>query len=138
MRNLRAHISAFAVATFIVLVFGAGAMNWIVMPWATRHGQELEVPDVTERTVAEAERVVGKYGLRLVLDGTQNDPDVPPGHIVSQMPEAYLLVKKGRRIYVTVSKGGELFEMIVVSGGSVRRAKLMLRQHGFEMANVVE
>ena len=138
MRKVGAHILAFALATLVVLVFGGALLNWVVMPWVTRQGQEMEVPDVAEMEVAEAEKVLGKAGLRLVLDGTQNDPDVPPGHIVSQMPQAYSLVKKGRQIYVTVSKGGALSEMIGVSGGSVRQARLMLRQHGFEVGEVVE
>jgi serine/threonine-protein kinase len=138
MRKFGGHILAFVLATFIVLVFGAVVLNWIVMPWVTRHGQEIEVPDVAEQTVEAAENRLEKAGLMLVLEGTQNDPDVPPGHIVSQLPEAYSLVKKGRRIYAMVSKGGELHEMIDVSGGSVRQARLMLRQRGFEVGNVAE
>jgi serine/threonine-protein kinase len=138
MRKLSEYILAFALATFVMLVFGAVVLNWIVMPRVTRQGQEIEVPDVAERTVEAAENRLEKAGLMLVLEGAQNDPDVPPGHIVSQMPEAYSLVKKGRRIYAMVSKGGKLHEMIEVSGGSVRQAKLMLRQHGFEVGNVVE
>ncbi|OPX21982.1 MAG: hypothetical protein B1H02_06755 [Candidatus Latescibacteria bacterium 4484_107] len=138
MRKLIGHILAFVLATFIVLVFWAVVLNWIVMPRVTRQGQEIEVPDVTEQTVEEAENRLEKAGLMLVLEGAQNDPDVPPGHIVSQMPEAYSLVKKGRRIYAMVSKGGEQREMIEVSGGSVRQARLMLRQRGFEVGKVVE
>ena len=138
MRKVGTHILAFALATFVVLVLGGAVLNWVVMPWVTRQGQEIELPDVTEMATAEAEKVLEKTGLLLVLEGTQNDPDVPPGHIVSQMPEAYSLVKTGRRIYVTVSKGGALYEMIEVSGGSARQARLMLRQHGFEVGNVLE
>ena len=138
MRELSGHVLAFGLATFVVLVFGAVVLNWIVMPRVTRQGQEIEVPDVTERTVEEAEDKLEKAGLELVLEDAQNDPDVPPGHIISQLPGAYSLVKKGRRIYALVSKGGELHEMIEVSGGSVRQARLMLRQRGFEVGNVVE
>ena len=138
MRKLSGHILAFVLATFVVLAFGAVVLNWIVMPRVTRQGQEIEVPDVAEQTVEEAEDRLEKAGLQLVLEGAQNDPDVPPGHLVSQLPGAYSLVKKGRRIYAMVSKGGERHEMIEVSGGSVRQARLMLRQRGFEVGNVVE
>ncbi len=138
MRKLSGHILAFVLATFVVLAFWAVVLNWIVMPRVTRQGQEIEVPDVTERTVEAAENRLEKAGLQLVLEDAQNDPDVPPGHIISQLPGAYSLVKKGRRIYAMVSKGGERHEMIEVSGGSVRQARLMLRQRGFEVGNVVE
>ncbi|MCK5527506.1 MAG: PASTA domain-containing protein [Candidatus Latescibacteria bacterium] len=138
MRKLSGHMLAFVLAIFIVLALGAVVLNWMVMPRVTRQGQEIEVPDVAEQTVEEAENRLEKVGLQLVLEGAQNDPDVPPGHLVSQIPEAYSLVKKGRRIYAMVSKGGERHEMIEVSGGSVRQARLMLRQRGFEVGNVVE
>ncbi|MFH1006954.1 MAG: PASTA domain-containing protein [Candidatus Latescibacterota bacterium] len=138
MRKLSEHILAFGWATFLVVLFGVVVLNWIVMPWVTRQGQEIEVPDVTELSVEMGEGRLEKAGLELVLEGAQNDPDVPPGHIISQMPEAYSLVKKGRRIYALVSKGGERHEMIEVSGGSVRQARLLLRQRGFEVGNVVE
>jgi serine/threonine-protein kinase len=77
-----------------------------------------------------------REGLELVVDGEREDPDIPQGSIVSQMPPAYSTVKKARRIYVVVSKGAQMCRVPNVTDSSRRQAEVRLRQSGLRLGTV--
>jgi len=129
---------------FILALFGAAfllglvIMDRIVMPIVVGHGQEVIVPDITERSKNEARKVLDEVGLRIVLETEIFDPVVPEGYIVSQKPQAYSKVKKGRRIRVVISKGSEQLTVPdLIRGISLRTAEIELKSAGFDLGTVM-
>jgi beta-lactam-binding protein with PASTA domain len=119
--------------------FGAGLiiMDRVVMPRVVGHGDVVIVPDVTENTVEEAQRMLEESHLFCVKESEVYDPVVPEGYVISQNPRPYSNVKKGRRIYVVVSRGSEQLTVPDVTRGiSLRQAEIELKSSGFEMGSV--
>jgi eukaryotic-like serine/threonine-protein kinase len=111
-------------------------LDYIAMPIYTRQYQAIAVPDVTLRSFAEAEAMLAKSGLRIVKDGEKFDETLPAGRIVFQNPDALAMVKKGRRIYVTISKGGRTFPMPKLTGQSERDARFILQANELSLGRV--
>src|SRR5574344_2720167 len=94
------------VASFLLLL----VISFFVLKIYTRHGQEYIVPDIEGKVVSEIEQMSEmKYFDLVVIDSIFKE-DSPSGTILSQEPVADSKVKKGRKIYVTVSSlsGDEL------------------------------
>jgi serine/threonine-protein kinase len=112
------------------------ALDRIVMPVYTRHGQAIAVPDVTNLDFQSAKEVLESRGLRVVRASDRYDAHVPPGHVVFQEPRAGSQVKKGRRIYLTISKGEKKIPVPNLVGGSERDARFRLGSIGLNLQNV--
>ncbi len=82
---------------FLVLFF------WILLPWYTRHNEEIEVIDLTNFTKDQAEEMISNLGLRLVIVDSVFDPEKRPNAILEQIPKKGSRVKPNRAIYITVN-----------------------------------
>lgn len=104
--NVKA-ISIFLVTISILGFLSIFIFDNIVMPSYVRLGNEYPVPDVTDRFLDEAQRILEMDGFVLSDEITEKiDYNIPPGIIVEHHPKAGSICKKGRKVYVTVSKGG--------------------------------
>ena len=123
-------------AIMLILLLWVLLMDWIVMPTYTHHGQERELPDVTEMLFDEAKVMLESRGFKIVKDQVKNDPDYPAGSVIFQNPAPYSKIKKGRRIYVTVSSGEVTVSVPKLIGTSERDAAFLLHQAGLTLGNV--
>lgn len=102
----------------------------IIMPMYTRHGDEVEVPEVVEMHFEQADSLLRTRGFDLVLEREQYDWNYPEGTVINQNPEAFALTKPGRRVYVTISIGEKLFTMPNFVGKSERDATFAAQSAG--------
>jgi len=126
----------FLLAGIVCLVVGLVLLDRVIMPRVVRHGQEVEVPDITEKSLEEATAILRTRGLILSLERWERTEELPAGQVISQMPEPFSRVKRGRHVYVVVSKGGKLYEVPDVCGLSEREAKLLLEQKGLKVGEI--
>jgi eukaryotic-like serine/threonine-protein kinase len=117
-------------ATAGVLVVWLLLMDWIVMPLYTHRGREQELPDITEHTFEDAARVLDEKGFKIIKDREKYDSNSPKGSVLFQNPPPYSRVKKGRRIYVTVSSGEMPAAVPNLVGSSERDAVFLLNRAG--------
>ncbi|MBU0518246.1 PASTA domain-containing protein [bacterium] len=119
----------------VVLVFSLGALlvDQVVMPYYTRNGEELEVPDIVELKVEQADSVLRRHGFELVEEREQYDWTYPEGTVIAQNPEPFSITKRGRRIYVTVSIGEKLSVMPNLVGKSARDAMFTTQKEGLNL-----
>jgi len=117
-------------STLVLFIFLIFLMDWIVMPFYTQHGAEDELPDATELSFEEARRILRSKGFRIFIDGEKYDATYPESTVVFQNPPPYSRVKKGRRIYVTLSAGERRVQVPKVVGLSERDAAFILKQAG--------
>lgn len=121
-------------AAFVVAVL---IMNSIVMPRFVRHGTEIEIPDVTQLTVAEAKERLAAVGLAVRDSVHQVSPTVPAGRILEQLPRAHTRVKPDRGVRVVVSRGRLEQRVPEISGQTLRYARIALSRDGYELGEVL-
>ena len=123
-------------STILMLVVLVLIMEWIVMPLYTHLGDEEELPDVTEMSFRQAKEILEERDFRIVNDGMKFDETYPESTVVFQNPPPYSRVKKGRRIYVTLSAGERMIPVPRVIGMSERDAEFALRQAGLLLGEI--
>ena len=105
-----------------------------VMPAVTKHGKELEIPDLFEMTFDIASRKSAASGFKIVLADSRYDEYYQPGIVIEQSPAPFTRSKMGRKIRVIVSEGEQLFPMPDVVGISEKEAVFKLEAHGITVS----
>jgi beta-lactam-binding protein with PASTA domain len=113
---------------FLVLVF-----DQLIMPLYVKLGREVEMPDVLELSVQDAQAKLTENGFRVMISDSLYDSKHPGGTIIEQKPYPYAMVKKGRRVYLTVSIGERPVIMPNLFGVSPREAELILESRDLKL-----
>ncbi|MCC6864913.1 MAG: PASTA domain-containing protein [Ignavibacteria bacterium] len=111
-------------------------MNFIVMPWYVRHDTLVKVPSVVGLNFEEAKIKLDNSGLEGLQGDIRYDPSKPIGVVIEQNPPADQVVKDGRRIYLIISGGEQLYDVPNLVGRTLREAKFMLDQRNLEVQEV--
>lgn len=124
--------SAYIVLAYIVIVF----ILVLYLDASTSHGTKIEVPNVVGMTTSSAKQKLEELELQMEILDSVYKPDLAPGTIVTQDPQATSLstvsVKPGRIIRVQVSKKTRLVEMPGLVDRSERFAESVLKNRGLK------
>lgn len=121
----------------LLVVVGLLATGWWLDSY-TRHGEGVEVPDVSGLYVEEAELLLRDLNLRYEVVDSVYLRGKNPGEIAEQSPSAGTLVKKNRKIYVTVNqKRRQMVSVPMMKGESRRKAQTNLKIMGFDADSVM-
>lgn len=112
----------------IVLLF-----DQVIMPWYTKHDEALAVPNVVAQPFETAKELLELQGLSVVKQGEKHDSNLPFGYVVDQNPRPNRLVKKGRRVYLTISVGEREVEVPDLRGMSETNAEETLKSAGLRV-----
>lgn len=124
-------IAACLVATY--LLFAVTAMRVALKV------REVPVPDLRNRTVAEATAQTQDAGLALAVDDTGRlDPKIPAGRIAVQEPAPGAITRRQRTVHVWVSQGPRVTVIPALTGESERAAQLRLQQDGLAVTSLAE
>jgi beta-lactam-binding protein with PASTA domain len=142
MRNFLSFLTS---KTFLIqlglALLVSGVLIFLSMQWlksTTDHGEFVQVPDLSKKSVTEMRDVLALKDLRYeVVDSANFDPQYPRFSIIEQNPPAGSKVKKNRKIYVTVNPSGykkvSVPDIIQVTR---RNATSMLRAVGLDVDKV--
>jgi len=120
------NILRFGIAFFIVSVIFVLIMDQVVMPFYVSGGNSITLQDVRNMSLSRAETKLDEMELdAVVLDSVAN-PDLPPYTVIEQQPLPGNLVKKGRAVFLTVTKGKEYVQMPNLIGKAMQEAELIL------------
>jgi serine/threonine-protein kinase len=100
--------------------------------------KEVIVPNIENKSVLEALKIVSDLGLGLKKVAEVYNPQLPSGTIVNQQPQAGMTVRKGSVINVVVSLGGEKVFVPNVLGEDKRKAEVIIRQYGLVVGSMTE
>ncbi len=126
----------------LLLLFGATAavligifilFDFIILPWYTKHGEALAVPNVIAKRFETAKDLLEMQELEVVKQGEKYDAHLPFGYVVEQNPRPNRLVKKGRRIYLTISVGEREIQVPNLRGLSENNAEEVLKSIGLRL-----
>ncbi len=114
----------------VALISALTAMRFAI------HGREVAVPDLVDKTPVEARRIVDEDGFDMEVERQYYSANVPEGKILSQLPPAGTLVRRGWEIRVSQSLGPQRVEIPNVLGESERAAELNIQRRGLEVGAV--
>lgn len=119
-----------------LLILGLIA-NFIVMPLVVREGSETMVPDVINLSQRAAEARLQESGLEAFQGNDEFDSERPKGTVIDQRPEGGAIVKRGRRVILTISKGSASATVPKLEGYSLREARFLLEKEGLRPGTIV-
>lgn len=134
---LKSRFLWFNILAAIILV---AVVCWVVF-WRldvyTRHGEAVEVPDLSGMYVEEAELILKDCNLGYEIIDSVYIRNMKGGEIAEQAPVAGTKVKKNRKIYITVnSKQRKMVMVPNLVGESRRKVQSNLKTLGFDVDSV--
>ena len=104
----------------------------------TRHGQKIQVPDVSGMTLDEAVSTLQERELAYaILDTSNYNPNYPYQTIIEQIPESGVQVKQSRKIYLSINRSGyKVTTVPYVVGKTLRQAEPALNSSGFQIGDL--
>lgn len=101
----------------------------------TRHGESVEVPDVTGMSVTDATKLFEHRGLTCVVADSTYVKGKAAGAIVDFTPAAGHKVKEGRTVYLTINALEVPMRAVpdIADNSSVRQAEATLQAVGFKL-----
>jgi beta-lactam-binding protein with PASTA domain len=103
----------------------------------TRHNQEQPTPNLIGMAVEEAAEVIADNNLRIEIADSVYIFNREPGSVIAQNPVPGTMVKKNRRVFVTINAKNPIkIEIPNIVGYTLRQAKAILEQEGFEVGTL--
>ncbi len=123
-------------STVVLLALFILIMDKIVMPLYIHLGKDVELPDIEYIAFEEAKETLEENGFKIVIEGEKYDATFPESTVVFQNPRPFSHVKKGRRIYLTLSAGERMVPVPRVIGMSEKDAIFKLEEAGLQLGEV--
>ncbi len=120
----------------LIIVAGFVVFDQVVMPSVIGLDEMIAVPNVGGMKQQEALTLLQSKGLEVKITGEQFNSNAPSGTVITQLPYPASLVRYGRRIYLTISKGKQTIQMPRVIGLPLREARIVLLRSGLMLNNV--
>lgn len=116
----------------VILATLAASAGWF---FGMGPGSPGTVPDVKNKTVAEAQQLLRTAGFQSEPKDVFDD-DILAGLAVGTEPESGTEVRKFQSITLFVSKGAQLFALPGLTGGTLEEAKIALNSAEMALGNV--
>lgn len=100
-------------------------------------GAAAAIPAVANKTVAQAQQLLGGVGFRSTTSDVFDD-QVPTGLVVGTEPAAGTEIRKFQPVSLLVSKGPQLFSLPKLTGGTLAEAKNSLNADQMALGTVTE
>lgn len=127
------------VLSLIVAVAAIGGAVALAAFWmsfkAQRRASEVHVPELRGLSQSEAEARAGRAGVVIDVVEERHDPGTSRGQVLGQEPAAGSAVRRGRKVRVVLSLGGEVLRVPDLVGAGARSVAVRLEQEGFALGD---
>ena len=123
------------ILAMIIVVAGVCWGTSFAIDIYTHHGESVAIPNIKQKSFADAEHILTDAGLSIVVSDTGYVKSLPPDCILEQSPAAGSHVKTGHVIYVIVnaSRSPEISLPDIIDNSSLREAMAKLTAMGFKL-----
>lgn len=123
------------ILAMIIVVAGVCWGTSFAIDIYTHHGESVAIPNIKQKSFADAEHILADAGLSIVVSDTGYVKSLPPDCILEQSPAAGSHVKTGHVIYVIVnaSRSPEISLPDIIDNSSLREAMAKLTAMGFKL-----
>ncbi len=122
----------------VVVFFGVAILLMQYLAVFTRHGEEIEVPDLTDLHADQIEAILSEKNLRFQIVDSTYMAGKQPNLVYEQDPRKGSKVKEGRTIYLSVTSSNtpkvKLPELIDLS---LRKATIDLKNLGLNLGSII-
>ena len=132
MKNFFRFVFFALVLLVVALVSALTTMRFAI------HGREVAVPNLVDKTPAEARRIAEEDGFSVTVEPQYYSATVAAGKILSQAPSPGTLVRRGWEIRVAESLGPQRVQIPNVIGQSERAAEMNIERRGLNVSAVAE
>jgi serine/threonine-protein kinase len=129
-------LALFWLAVFCGLLWGLCYGAYVF--WMKEAPPEVHVPKYIGLSQREAEVLLGNQGLAMRVGREVYNPKKPEGTVMGGEPPPGKLVRKGRSILVTVSRGEEPIRMVDFSDLTIDQARAIITRHGLRLGQIAE
>jgi len=128
---LKRHTILYHLAMIALLFLGLAVAAFVAMAFGTRHSARRTVPDFVGLQLNDAEYFAGRRDLAIIVNDSLHVSSYPGGVVLDQLPKGGVVVKPGRKVYVTINSSRQrMVNVPYVAGRSLRQAKNMLETSG--------
>ena len=128
---LKQHTILYHLAMIALLFLGLAVAALVAMALGTRHNARRTVPDFVGLQLNDAEYFAGRRDLEIIINDSLHVSAYPGGVVLDQLPKGGVVVKPGRKVYVTINSSRQRMVAVpYVAGRSLRQAKNMLETAG--------
>ena len=128
---LKKHTIAYNIVVIALVFLGLAIVSFVAMALGTRHSARRTVPDFVGLKMVDAEYFAGRRDLQIIVNDSLHVSAYPGGVVLDQLPKGGVVVKPGRKIYVTINSVRQrMVDVPYVAGRSLRQAKNMLETAG--------
>jgi beta-lactam-binding protein with PASTA domain len=128
---LKKHTIAYNIVVIALVFLGLAIASFIAMALGTRHSARRTVPDFVGLRMNDAEYFAARRDLQIIVNDSLHVAAYPGGVVLDQLPKGGVVVKPGRKIYVTINSVRQrMVDVPYVAGRSLRQAKNMLETVG--------
>lgn len=114
-----------------LLFLGLAVAAFVAMAFGTRHSARRTVPDFVGLKLNDAEYFAGRRDLEIIVNDSLHVAAYPGGVVLDQLPKGGVVVKPGRKVYVTINSSRQrMVNVPYVAGRSLRQAKNVLETSG--------
>ena len=129
MRNLLRYLLMALLLLVVALVSALTAMRLAI------HVREVKVPDLSDKTPAEARRLAEQNDLAAQVDSKYYSATIPEGRVLSQTPAAGTSVRRGWEVRLALSLGPQRVTIPQVVGKSDRAAAISIAERGLQLSS---
>lgn len=135
---LRQYTILYHLVIMVLSFLGLAVAAYVAMAVGTRHYTHRTVPNMVGIRVDDAEHYASRRGLQIVINDSLHVAAYPGGVILDQLPKGGVVVKPGRKVYVTINAFRQrMVKVPYVAGRSLRQAKNMLEAAGLIIEQLV-
>ena len=131
-----ARVSLLVFVLVVTIVF-AGVFGLSVYNSYFKIPDEVEVPAISGKDLADANKMLESKGLRLAIRESRHTNKFPERTVISQDPGPGHKVRSNREILVVVSMGPELVDVPDLKGKTLREARMILSNSKLRVGKIV-
>ena len=120
----------------VVVILLVLSIDSLLLPALIHNRDTVKIPNVTTISLDEAEKILKQNDLAIYKVMEQYHDQFKSGIVISQMPKPGQVVKTGRSVYLTVSKGQETIIVPYLIGQPTRTARIILKNKGLEIGSI--
>lgn len=128
-------IQLLLVAIALVLLF------WGLTAWLksyTKHGEMVPVPEVTLMRVDKSIEILESLGFRYEIVDSVYAEEAQPMDVIDQNPTTGSMVKRGRKVYLTINALGKpQVQAPRLQNRSLRLAKVLIQNSGLSVGTII-
>lgn len=123
-------------AFLLTLIIAVVVLDKIVFPILVHSEETLKMPNLIGMQLDDAEKTITSLDLKLAKVNELYSEQYSNGTVINQSPRAGQVIKKGRDVFLTVSRGREEVEVPNLVGQNVRNSRILLKNIGLDVGNI--